>query len=128
MAGMVLLNFVGDTAPLDPRREPPEQAGAISLIKLSDHSVFIREIAVDGWARGRGIARTLLALAEQLAVSHRLSRVTLIVNDANGPAHRLYLAEGFVAVASRPSIGHPVFEDGSMLVLLQKMVRSSAAT
>ncbi len=122
MAGMVLLNFVGDTTPLDPRREPPEQAGAVALIKLADRSVFIREIAVDGWARGRGIARMLLGLAERLAISHHLGRVTLIVNDANGPAHRLYLAEGFKAVASRPSFGHPVFDDGSMLVLMQKIV------
>jgi ribosomal protein S18 acetylase RimI-like enzyme len=122
MAAMVLLNFVGDTTPLDPRREPPEQAGAVALIKLSDRSVFIREIAVAEWARGRGIARTLLALAERLAVSHKLGRVTLIVNDSNGPAHKLYLAEDFKAVASQPSIGHPAFDDGSMLVLMQKMV------
>ena len=122
MAGMVLLNFIGDTAPLDPGREPPEQAGAVALIKLSDHSVFVREIAVDGWARGRGIARTLLALAERLAASHRLGRVTLIVNDTNAPAHNLSLDEGFNAVASQPSVGHPVFGDGSMLVLMQKLV------
>jgi ribosomal protein S18 acetylase RimI-like enzyme len=122
IAGMVLLNLLSDTSGLDPAREPPEQAGAVALIKLAKHSIFVRELAVVEWARGRGLAQSLLELAESLAESNNLGRMTLIVNDANGPAHRLYLKLGFKAVESCPSLGHPAFDDGSMLVLMEKSV------
>jgi len=121
-AGMVLLNVLGDTTALDPSAEPPEQAGAVALIKAADHSVFVRELAVAEWARGRGVATRLLALAEDLARSRGAARVTLIVNDGNGPAHALYHARGFEFVSAEPSVGHPAFDDGSMMVLMQKPI------
>lgn len=120
LAGMVLLNLLGDTAGLDPAREPPEQAGAVALIRQAAESVFVRELAVADWARGRGLARSLLALAADIAKARGFGRVTLIVNDANGPAHRLYLSEGFRVVGQEPSVGHPAFAEGSMLLLMER--------
>ncbi len=125
MAAMMLLNVLGDTSGMNPLLEPPEQAGAVRLIKQAGHSVFVRELAVADWARGRGLARSLLGLAEGLSRSHGLGRVTLIVNDSNGPAHRLYLKEGFVLSDGEPSVGHPAFADGSMLLLMEKRTQQA---
>ncbi len=125
IAGMILLNFIGDTSTLDPELEPPEQQGVLALIKQAEHSIFVREIAVLDWARGRGLATALLSLAEGIAESRGDSRVTLIVNDQNKPAHRLYGARGFRAVSSTPSIGHPAFSDASTLFLMEKHIRSA---
>ncbi len=125
IAGMILLNFLGDTSMLDPEAEPPEQEGVLSLIKQAHHSVFVREIAVLDWARGRGLATAFLALADGIAESRGDGRVTLIVNDQNRPAHRLYDARGFRTVASTPSIGHPAFSDASSLLLMEKRVKAA---
>lgn len=124
-AGMILLNILGDTDMIDPEREPPAQAGALFLIKQADHSVFVREIAVADWARGRGLATQLLAFADDIAEARATARVTLIVNDFNEAAHRLYRKLGFRPISQVPSIGHPAFPDSSALVLMEKPVQSS---
>jgi ribosomal protein S18 acetylase RimI-like enzyme len=122
IAGMILLNVVGDTSGMDPAREPAEQAAAVALIKEARHSLFIREFAVAEWARGQGLAREFLGLTGKLAVSNGLHRVTLIVNDANAQAHALYVKSGFRQNHQEPSIGHPSFPDSSMLLLMEKSV------
>jgi ribosomal protein S18 acetylase RimI-like enzyme len=122
IAGMVLFNVIGNTDDIKPKLALPEQEGALTLIKEARDSLFIRELAMADWARGQGLASEFLDLAERVCASNKLSRVTLIVNDANGPAHKLYLKQGYVAVEHVPSIGHPTFEDGSMLLLMQKLV------
>jgi GNAT superfamily N-acetyltransferase len=122
IAGMVLFNVIGNTDDINSNRAAPEQAGALKLIKEARDSLFIRELAMAEWARGQGLATEFLGLADRVCVSNKLSRVTLIVNDANGPAHKLYLKHGYVAVDNAPSVGHPTFEDGSMLLLMQKLV------
>jgi ribosomal protein S18 acetylase RimI-like enzyme len=120
LGAMVLLNSIGDTSALNPALEPPEQAGAVALIREARFSVFIRELAVSDWMRGRGIARSFLDLSERIARSNGLQRTSLIVNDSNGPAQKLYEKVGFRMIDSRPSIGHPAFGDGSMLLLMVK--------
>jgi ribosomal protein S18 acetylase RimI-like enzyme len=127
IAAMMLLNLVGDTVAIDARNAAPAEAGALRLIKLSDHSIFVREIATAPWARGRGLASELLALAERVAGTHRTPRVTLIVNDANLQAEKLYVKLGFRACAEEASLGHPRFPDGSRLVLMQKRVVNAAS-
>jgi ribosomal protein S18 acetylase RimI-like enzyme len=122
IAGMILLNAMGSTDMLSEHDAPPEHASAINLMKQCRHSLFIRELAVHKWARGRGLAQSFLELAERVALSNDNARITLIVNDANGAAHALYLKNGFKQVTAAPSIGHPEFDDGSMLLLLEKTV------
>ncbi len=126
IAGMALLNRIADTSSLRPDLEPPEQAGAVALIKQASMSIFIRELAIAEWIRGRGLGRSFLEVAGEIAVGQGLDRVTLIVNDANAAAHRLYTTSGFKMVGSRPSIGHPAFDDGSMLLLMEKTIVSRA--
>jgi ribosomal protein S18 acetylase RimI-like enzyme len=120
IAAMILLNLIGDTSDIDPRHGPAQEAGALRLIKLSHHAVFIREIATADWARGRGLATELIGLAEQVAASNGAPRVTLIVNDANAAAGRLYAALGFRTCSEEASLGHPRFPDGSRLLLMEK--------
>ena len=120
IAGMVLFNVIGSTDDIKPALAPPEQVSALRLIKVARDSLFIRELAVADWARGQGVATGFLELADRVRASNTLSRITLIVNDANGPAHKLYLKHGYAAVEHAPSVGHPTFEDGSMMLLMQK--------
>ncbi len=127
IAAMILLNLVGPTGGIDLRAAPAEEEGPLRLIKLAENSLFIREIATAGWARGRGIATELLDLAERVAETNAAPRVTLIVNDANAAAERLYLRRGFTACAEDASLGHPRFPDGSRLILMEKPTASAAA-
>lgn len=55
----------------------------------------VAQIAVDPAARGRGLARTLLAAAATAATAAGAKRVTLIVHEENAVARRLYDAAGF---------------------------------
>jgi GNAT superfamily N-acetyltransferase len=125
IAGMVLLNRIADTGSLRPDLEPPEQAGAVALIKQASMSIFVRELAVAEWIRGRGLGRSFLEVAGEIAAGQGLDRVTLIVNDTNAVAHKLYTTSGFRMIGSRPSIGHPAFGEGSMLLLMEKAVAAA---
>jgi ribosomal protein S18 acetylase RimI-like enzyme len=127
LAGMILLNLVGDTARIDPRESAPEDQGALALIQLAHHSLFIREVATAEWARGKGLGRELMGIAERLAVSNAVRRTTLIVNDANGGAEKLYRSLGYTVCGEAPSLGHPHFPDGSRLVLMEKAAPPAAA-
>ncbi|MGL4636730.1 MAG: GNAT family N-acetyltransferase, partial [Beijerinckiaceae bacterium] len=124
IAGMMLLNAMGSTDMLSLNQALPEHVGAIYLMKDARYSLFIREIAVSEWARGRGVAKEFLAIAERVADKQDIDRITLIVNDSNGPAHKLYVKQGYSQVAEAPSVGHPKFDDGSMLLLLEKRIRA----
>jgi ribosomal protein S18 acetylase RimI-like enzyme len=118
--GLLLLNNIGETSQLDTRGIPAAHAGPLELMKLAGHSMFVRELAVAEAARGQGIASTFLEFAEQVGRSHGAGRVTLMVNDANGTALKLYQRKGYGLVTERPSVDHPSFPDGSMLLLMQK--------
>jgi ribosomal protein S18 acetylase RimI-like enzyme len=126
LAGMILLNVVGDTSAMNPRLEPLEQAGAVALIKAAEHSLFIREFAIAEKARRHGLAKEFMALSERLAQSNGLKRVTLIVNDANHAAHSLYQKSGFAERDQRPSVAHPHFPDTSTLILMDKLIPANS--
>jgi ribosomal protein S18 acetylase RimI-like enzyme len=122
LAGMVLLNALGDTSRINPERESPEHVASMTLIKKAAHSLFIREFAVAEWARRQKLAQEFVALTATIARSNQLNAVTLIVNDANVPAYRLYQASGFREVSVQPSFRHPHFPDSTMLLLMRKDV------
>ncbi|MEU8823707.1 GNAT family N-acetyltransferase [Streptomyces sp. NPDC048636] len=60
------------------------------------HVRQIQGLAVDERARGRGVARALLAAAYERARRAGATRITLRVLGPNTPARRLYASEGFV--------------------------------
>ncbi|MGL4635564.1 MAG: GNAT family N-acetyltransferase, partial [Beijerinckiaceae bacterium] len=74
IAGMMLLNAMGSTDMLSVNQALPEHVGAIYLMKEARYSLFIREIAVYEWARGRGLAKEFLAIAERVASKQDIDR------------------------------------------------------
>ncbi|WP_393057264.1 GNAT family N-acetyltransferase [Streptomyces sp. LN549] len=59
------------------------------------HVRQIQGLAVAGWARGRGIGRSLIRTACAAARADGANRLTLRVLGHNAPARALYEAEGF---------------------------------
>ncbi|WP_069811748.1 GNAT family N-acetyltransferase [Streptomyces sp. TP-A0874] len=66
------------------------------------HVRQIQGLAVDSWARGRGLARALIEAACEEARRQGAIRVTLRVLGHNAPARRLYEAAGFVVEGVLP--------------------------
>ncbi|WP_406493629.1 GNAT family N-acetyltransferase [Streptomyces sp. NBC_00846] len=66
------------------------------------HVRQIQGLAVADWARGRGVARTLLRAACEAARSDGANRMTLRVLGHNAPARALYESEGFVVEGVLP--------------------------
>ena len=65
-------------------------------------ALYIDALATDPGFRRRGVARALLAAAEEAAREQRLPAVALDTTIANEPARALYASEGFDEVAYRP--------------------------
>jgi ribosomal protein S18 acetylase RimI-like enzyme len=57
---------------------------------------FIAYTAVEPFARGRGVGRALLEVAESLARQHGRPAISLMVTEDNLPARALYDSAGFV--------------------------------
>lgn len=75
-------------------------AGYVRLVPVSSltaeaHVRRIQGLAVDEWARGRGVGRALVRAACALAARQGARRVTLGVLGHNTPARRLYESAGF---------------------------------
>ena len=84
--------------PADGRRDG-RLAGGIMLTDLGTGVAHIAQLAVHPAARGRGLARRLVATA--LAEASRFyERASLLVASSNAPAVRLYESLGFVDHAS----------------------------
>ncbi|MGS2587514.1 N-acetyltransferase family protein [Streptomyces hebeiensis] len=66
------------------------------------HVRQIQGLAVDEWARGRGVARALLRAAALHARNQGARRLTLRVLGHNTPARRLYESEGFAVEGVLP--------------------------
>ncbi|WP_406381009.1 GNAT family N-acetyltransferase [Streptomyces sp. NBC_01618] len=82
-------------------------AGYIRLVPptpmaCNAHVRQIQGLAVADWARGRGVARTLLRAAFAAARSAGANRMTLRVLGHNAPARALYESEGFVVEGVLP--------------------------
>ncbi|MDT0549427.1 MULTISPECIES: GNAT family N-acetyltransferase [Streptomyces] len=104
-------------APFFTDRNRPEQlliaeaegrtAGFIRLVAptplaCNAHVRAIQGLAVDDWARGRGVARALLGAAYEEARRQGAVRITLRVLGHNAPARRLYESEGFAVEGVLP--------------------------
>ncbi|HCA85536.1 MAG TPA: GNAT family N-acetyltransferase [Streptomyces sp.] len=82
-------------------------AGFIRLVPptplpTNAHVRQIQGLAVDTWARGCGLARTLLTAACEEARRQGARRLTLRVLGHNTPARRLYESAGFVVEGVLP--------------------------
>jgi ribosomal protein S18 acetylase RimI-like enzyme len=82
-------------------------AGYVRLIQplplpTNAHVRQIQGLAVDTWARRRGIGRALLDAARAEACRQGARRLTLRVLGYNAPARRLYESAGFVVEGVLP--------------------------
>lgn len=66
------------------------------------HVRQIQGLAVDGWARGRGVGLELVMAALEAARGQGARRMTLRVLGHNTPARRLYEAAGFTVEGVLP--------------------------
>lgn len=74
------------------------------LENLALGSWYINVLACYPAARGKGIGSRLLRLAEEIAASEALGRLSVIVASDNAGARRLYERHGFEEVARKPCI------------------------
>lgn len=77
-----------------------------SALVCHSHVRQIQGLAVDDWARGRGVGRALLLAAMDRARAEGAARITLRVLGHNTPARRLYEAVGFVVEGVLPEEFH----------------------
>jgi ribosomal protein S18 acetylase RimI-like enzyme len=80
--------------------ESPARADAVTLMtRLSRDTVHLAQIAVSPAARGRGLARRLIAASLAAAAAAGHARATLLVGEHNLAARHLYDRLGFADVA-----------------------------
>jgi ribosomal protein S18 acetylase RimI-like enzyme len=84
--------------------------GTVSVV-LKDQGLYIRGMAVDPSARGKGIGRKLLDCAEEFAIESRCSRLFLSTTPFLSRAIRLYEVCGFCRYDAGPDnlFGTPLF-------------------
>lgn len=71
--------------------------------------VNIHDVVVDIDFRGRGIAKQMLVLVEQIAHERGCCKLTLEVLQGNLPAQEAYRRFGFSPYEMRPEDGHAMF-------------------
>jgi ribosomal protein S18 acetylase RimI-like enzyme len=71
-------------------------AAVVLATQISPATVHVAQIAVTPDARGGGVAKAVLARTCEAALARGLSTITLMVDDENAQARRLYAREGFV--------------------------------
>lgn len=97
----------------------------LELESLVPGSWYINALAVLPEHRGAGLGSRLLAEAGGLAARARATTISLIVDDANEGAKRLYARHGYAEIARRPALPIPGGQSHADWVLL---VRDSTVT
>ena len=81
---------------------------AIVLYRTGSRRARLYSLVVAPWARGRGIARTLMATVNQAAAARSCNSMTLEVRCDNAPAINLYRKLGYRFIERLPRY----YEDG----------------
>jgi ribosomal protein S18 acetylase RimI-like enzyme len=126
---LVTMNACGSFFPeasfVVPGDSPGDLDGATLMTRLSADTAHLAQIGVAPDARGRRVARRLLAASLDAARAAGFARATLLVSERNAAANRLYASMRFEEVAAfvsafrdqpRRSSGAPT--DGSGAVVL----------
>jgi ribosomal protein S18 acetylase RimI-like enzyme len=98
-------------------------ACAVLHFRRGDGSARLYSIAVDGKARGRGVAGSLLACLEERALSRGFPELRLEVRSDNAAALRLYERAGYERVAVIPAY----YADGEAAVKLRRRLLDGRA-
>jgi ribosomal protein S18 acetylase RimI-like enzyme len=105
-----------DEGPVWVALEKGAVVGTVSAV-LKDQGLYIRGMAVDPSARGKGIGLKLLDYAEEFAIESRCSRLFLSTTPFLSRAIRLYEVYGFRPCDAGPDnlFGTPLFTMGKPL-------------
>lgn len=96
-----------------------QMLGYMLLLKRKKcRNLRVYSIGVADSARKLGIARSLLNYAEQAAIEHHRTHLTLEVCEHNQPAIRLYSDAGFSIYGRKKNY----YEDGCTALLFRKIV------
>jgi ribosomal protein S18 acetylase RimI-like enzyme len=95
----------------------------LELEEIAAGSWYLNVVAVYPEFRGRGIGSALLVRADEIAGSSRGSQMSVMVEEANVGALKLYLRHGFVEWARRPYVPFPGSQDEGDWILLRKETR-----
>lgn len=76
----------------------------VQLEALASSTWYINVLAVYAEFRGRGVGSALIGEAERLAREANASGLSLIMQDDNGEALRVYVRHGFETAAARPYV------------------------
>ena len=110
-----LLYERGDSADL-----PDVYAPLLELEAVAAGSWYLNVVAVYPEFRGQGLGSALLSKAEEIARLADAPQISLIVEEANAGALKLYLKSGFREWMRRPYIPFPGSTDQGDWILLRK--------
>lgn len=96
-------------------------AAAVMLYRRGSQTGRLYSITVSPSARGRGLARTLLAACEADAAARGATAVRLEVRASNSSAVRLYEAGGYRVFATSESY----YPDGEAALRMEKSLNSA---
>ena len=82
--------------------ETDRRLGSIFCVRLDDETAKLRLFFVEPEARGLGLGRRLLGTCTGFAKVAGYRRMTLWTHESHRAACRLYAADGFACVESRP--------------------------
>ena len=110
----------GDSADL-----PDVYAPLLELEAVAAGSWYLNVLAVYPEFRGQGLGSALLRQAEKIACLTEAAQISLIVEEANSGALKLYLRYGFEEWARRPYMPFPGSPDEGDWILLRKDIARS---
>ena len=108
----------GDVADLPPGVFAP----LLELEAVAAGSWFLNVLAVLPEFRGQGLGSSLLNKAEEIAHGTGASQMSILVEEVNTGALKLYLRHGFIEWARRPFIPFPGSMDEGDWILLGKEI------
>lgn len=86
------------------------------------NSYYVAGLAVAEGYRQRGIARTLMQMAEDKCLELKLRKLSLICFAGNTVAHDFYRRRGYEEVMRKPIIPHPLIQyTGDALLLVKTL-------
>lgn len=107
IAGMLLGYLEPETARPVPKSTMPFMVPLLELEGEAHGTWFISMLGVHIAWRGKGVGSQLLDVAEIKRAETRASGLSLIVEDVNTGAQRLYQKRGYAVRARRPMVGFP---------------------
>jgi ribosomal protein S18 acetylase RimI-like enzyme len=103
---------------------PDAYAPVLELEAVAAGSWYLNVISVYPEFRGRGLGSMLLGKAEEFARLAKAPRMSLIVEEANTGALKLYLRHGFAEWTRRPYLPFPgSMDEGDWLLLKKEVTR-----